>query len=138
MKETGILNREIAYAISKMGHKDLIMIADAGFAIPKGIECIDLSIKKNFPTVCQVLNELLKHFSVEKIFFADETNKMNPKMHDKICNMFRDDVEIQSIKNNTFRKKACEVKTIIRTGDFTAYTNVILVSAGGNRWYIEN
>ena len=25
----------------------------------------------------------------------------------------------------------------IRTGDFTAYSNIVLVSGGGDRWYIE-
>ncbi|WP_328589403.1 hypothetical protein [Acetivibrio thermocellus] len=31
-----------------------------------------------------------------------------------------------------------EVKFAIRTGDFTANSNIILVSAGGPRWYCEN
>jgi D-ribose pyranose/furanose isomerase RbsD len=26
---------------------------------------------------------------------------------------------------------------VIRTGDFTAYGNVILVSGAGDRWYLE-
>jgi D-ribose pyranose/furanose isomerase RbsD len=30
-----------------------------------------------------------------------------------------------------------EVKTIVRTGDFTAWGNVMLVSGAGNRWKME-
>ncbi len=30
-----------------------------------------------------------------------------------------------------------KVKFVIRTGDFTANSNIILVSAGGPRWYCE-
>jgi hypothetical protein len=29
------------------------------------------------------------------------------------------------------------VKTIIRTGDFTAYANVLLISGTDGRWYLE-
>lgn len=32
MTETGILNREIAAQIAKMGHTDMMLIADAGLA----------------------------------------------------------------------------------------------------------
>ena len=30
-----------------------------------------------------------------------------------------------------------DVKFVIRTGDFTANSNIVLVSAGGPRWYCE-
>ena len=30
-----------------------------------------------------------------------------------------------------------KVKLVIRTGDFTAYGNIILVSGAGERWYLE-
>ena len=35
MKEIGILNRDLAAAISKQGHGDLLMITDAGFTAIK-------------------------------------------------------------------------------------------------------
>ena len=34
-------------------------------------------------------------------------------------------------------KRSKHVEAIIRTGDFTAYTNVLLVSGAGDRWYVE-
>jgi D-ribose pyranose/furanose isomerase RbsD len=37
-----------------------------------------------------------------------------------------------------YQYKAREVKTVIRTGDFTAYSNVIIVSGAGERWKVEN
>jgi len=34
MVETGILNRDIAAELAKLGHTDRVLIADAGLAIP--------------------------------------------------------------------------------------------------------
>ena len=45
MKEVGIINRDIAAVISEQGHGDLLMVTDAGFAIPLGVEVIDLALK---------------------------------------------------------------------------------------------
>ena len=55
MLETGILNRELAKELSRMGHSDKMLIADAGLAIPNITKVIDLSLDENIPTVPQVL-----------------------------------------------------------------------------------
>ena len=65
MTETGILNRDIAAELARMGHTDRLLIADAGLAIPDSTRVIDLSLAENVPTAVDVLKELLKHFSVE-------------------------------------------------------------------------
>lgn len=44
MKEVGILNRDIAAVISEQGHGDLLIVADAGFAIPTEVKVIDISL----------------------------------------------------------------------------------------------
>ena len=40
MLEKGFINRNIAKMIAEQGHGDLLMVVDAGFAIPKGLEQI--------------------------------------------------------------------------------------------------
>lgn len=47
MKELGIINRGIEKVISEQGHKDLLMVCDAGFSIPYGIEVVDVSLGEN-------------------------------------------------------------------------------------------
>jgi D-ribose pyranase len=49
MKEVGTVNRSIAKVISEQGHQDLLMVVDAGFAIPKEVEVIDISLGENNP-----------------------------------------------------------------------------------------
>ena len=50
MTETGILNRDIAAELARMGHTDRLLIADAGLAIPDSTRVIDLSLAENVPT----------------------------------------------------------------------------------------
>jgi D-ribose pyranase len=137
MKEIGILNADISNAISRMGHMDEIMVIDAGFPIPLGVNTIDLSLAINKPTVVEVLDELLKYFSVEKIILANETKKISPSMFDNVIGKFDKSVVVETIPHTELKQRSKSVKAIIRTGDFTANTNVLLISAGGPRWYCE-
>lgn len=137
MKETGILNAEIDSAISRLGHMDEMMVVDAGFPIPLGVNTIDLSIAVNKPTVLEVLEELLKHFSVEKIVLSQSTKETSPTKFDNIVKMFDENVDVETITHSELKQRSKSVKTIIRTGDFTAFSNVLMVSSGGSRWYCE-
>jgi D-ribose pyranase len=137
MKEIGILNGEIAGPLSKMGHTDQMMVVDAGFSIPKGVQCIDLSLDRNIPDVPDVLKTLKKYFSIEKMILAEETKKHNPSRFNEIVDTFQN-TEIEIVTTSHLREIAKSVKFIIRTGSFTAFSNVVLVSAGGKGWYLEN
>jgi len=137
MKEVGILNRDIAALISEQGHGDLLMIADAGFAIPLGVEVIDLSLSENVPMVMDVLTELKKYFSVEKMYMSRETDEISPSHFKKVSAAFGDQVQVEVLEHSELKILSQEVKAVIRTGDFTAFGNVILVSGAGDRWYLE-
>lgn len=138
MTETGILNREIAAEMAKMGHTDMMLIADAGLAIPNTTKVIDLSLAKDLPTALQVLDEVLKHFSVEKIIYSQATVDVSPTREQAFLARFDDSVEKQVVPHPVLRDELTrKVKFAIRTGDFTANSNLILVSAGGPRWYCE-
>lgn len=137
MKKTGILNSAIASIISRQGHGDLLLITDAGFAIPRGIEVIDIALSENQPTVIDLLEELNKHFWVEKIYMADETERINPSHFRKASNAFGKNIPVETMPHNDFKTKSKNVKAAIRTGDFTAYGNVILQSGAGDGWLKE-
>ena len=137
MKETGAINRGIDAAISKQGHGDLLMVTDAGFAIPPGVEVIDLSLDENKPMVLEVLEMLKKYFSVEKMIMANETKIISPTLFSNISKAFGDGVPVETIEHSALKEMSKTVKAIIRTGDFTAYGNVILVSGAGGRWKVE-
>lgn len=137
MKEVGVLNRDIARIISTMGHRDEMIVCDAGFPIPLGVETVDLSLAENSPTVIEVLRELRKYFSVEGLVLADETRRVSPSMFEAIVAECGEGVEVETIPHSELKTRSSTVKAIIRSGDFTAYTNVLLVSGAGDRWYVE-
>ena len=137
MKEIGIVNRHIAAAISEQGHGDLLLVTDAGFAIPKHVEVIDISLAKNVPMVMDLLEELNKFFSVEKMYMSKETEEISPSHFKKVSAAFGENVEVETLPHAEMKKLSREVKAAIRTGDFTAYGNVILVSGAGDRWLCE-
>lgn len=113
------------------------MVVDAGFAIPKEVDVIDISLGENNPMVMTVLAELKKFYSVEKMIMANQTKETSPSLFDAISNSFGENIPVESIDHAELKQLAKTVKAIIRTGDFTAYGNVILVSGAGNRWYCE-
>ena len=137
MRETGIVNREICDILSTLGHTDEMIVCDAGFAIPSGVRTIDISLAENRPTVPEVLAELRKHFSVEKLVISEETKKVVPSRFKELTKSFGKGVGLEIITQPAIRARARTVKAIIRTGDFTAYSNILLVSGGGSRWYLE-
>ncbi len=137
MKEVGPLNAELSDVVSRLGHRDEMVVCDAGFAIPQGVRTVDLSLAKDKPTVTELLEELKKHFSVEKLIFANETKTVSPTKFKTIVDLFGKDVAVETVPLAEFRERARSVKAVIRTGDFTAYSNVLLVSGAGNRWYVE-
>jgi len=137
MKEAGTLNGHIDSALTRQGHGDLMMVVDAGFACPDHVEVIDIALSEGVPAVLDVLAELRKVHSVEKIVMANETRDHNPTHFRAASKAFGKGVEVEAIAHAEFKQRSHHVKTIIRTGDFTAWGNVMLVSGAGTRWKIE-
>jgi D-ribose pyranase len=122
---------------SMMGHMDELIVCDAGFPIPLGVRTVDISLAKDKPTVPELLEELKKHFSVEKVIMAKETKETSPTRFNAIVATFGKDIPVETMPHSEFKQRSKGVKAVIRTGDFTAYSNVLLVSGAGDRWYCE-
>lgn len=137
MIEVGILNTSLASLLARCGHMDEIVVCDAGLPIPDEVEMIDLAVSENHPMVCEVLEVLLKYFSVEKIVIADEVNQHNPSYAKKMIDLFGPGVALETIPHTAFKERCRRVKAVIRTGDFTAYGNILLVSGASERFTRE-
>lgn len=133
----GLLNRGLAGAVARQGHGDGMIVSDAGFAIPDHVEVVDLAVAENLPTVDMVVAELVKYHSVEKLIVSDATEKHNPAKLAAILRLLPAGIPVETIPHAEMRRRAADVKTVVRTGDFTAYSNFLLVSGAGNRWYSE-
>ena len=137
MKEVGMLNGAIDSALTRQGHMDLMMVVDAGFPCPDHVEIIDIALSEGVPKILDVLAELKGYHSVEKIVMAQETQDHNPTYFGEVAKAFGENVELEVIPHTELKERSQRVKTIIRTGDFTAWGNVMLVSGPGDRWQME-
>ena len=72
------------------------------------------------------------------MYMSIETCKVNLTHFNDVSVAFGEEVEVETMPHHELKKLSREVNAMIRTGDFTAYGNVILVSGAGDRWYLEN
>lgn len=85
------------------------MVVDAGFAIPKEIEVVDISLGENKPMMVEVLYELKKFFSVEKIILAKETQRINPTLLKGITKVWNEDLEkLVNLRQHYYSKEIIE------------------------------
>ncbi|MCT1797264.1 D-ribose pyranase [Aerococcus viridans] len=127
MKKNGILNSEISKLLSDLGHTDQITIADAGLPVPDGVKKIDLALKLGTPSFIEVLEEVLKDMAVEKVILAEEIKVDNESQLDAIHQLV-DTNEVTLVSHEAFKKQSGQSKAIIRTGEATPFSNIILQS----------
>ena len=133
MKRNGILNSEISKVLSGMGHTDRICIGDCGLPIPEETARIDLALRFGQPSFMEVLKEVAKDMKIEKIILADEIKEQNPEQEMAVLELFRDpetgsDPEAEYVSHAELKRLTKECKAIIRTGETTPYSNIILQS----------
>ena len=130
MKKRGILNRQLAGLVAGLGHTDCVMICDAGFPIPKGIEYVDLAMCEGIPSFVDCLNLLLSEAIFDEITIAQEMEVHNPETFAYIMNLFKAHKR-NVIPQTGFLPMAENAKFIIRTGELKPYSNIYLYSASG-------
>ena len=82
-----------------------------------------------------LINELIKkNLFIERILLTDELKNNCPDMFKNVTNLFKK-AKLEVITHKDFKEKVRLCKGVIRTGEFTAYSNAILVTgADPERW----
>jgi D-ribose pyranase len=127
MKKTALINSEISHVIASLGHTDMVVIADAGLPIPAGTQRIDLALTRGIPAFLDTLRIVLEEMYVEKALVSEDVKNISPKIHAAICAQLGD-VPVEAIPHKDFKVLTASAKAVIRTGEFTPFANVILVS----------
>ncbi|MBQ1793166.1 MAG: D-ribose pyranase [Peptostreptococcaceae bacterium] len=127
MKKSTLINSEISYEISKMGHTDSIVVCDSGLPIPSGVKRIDLALKKGLPTFLDTLDTILEELEVEEVVIAKEIIEASNNLYKEIEKRFAN-ITITTVSHEDFKMLTKESKAIVRTGEFTPYANIILKS----------
>ena len=127
MKKTTLLHSDLSYIIATLGHLDTLVIADAGLPIPSETERIDLSLTQGVPGAAQTLKVVLDEMKVEKVILAEEVKERNPKFLADVQELLPE-VPFEFVTHAEFKSKTANARAVVRTGEFSPYANVILVS----------
>lgn len=127
MKKIGVLNIDISEVIASMGHMDMLVIGDAGLPIPAKVRRIDLAVKKDVPGFIETVEAIAEELKVERIIIAEETGRVSPHIQDALLRIF-DGVEVKKVSHKSLKELCYDAAAVIRTGEFTPYANVVLVS----------
>jgi len=125
MKKNGILNPQLNRVISEMGHRDMLIIADAGLPVPKEVERIDLVLKCGIPSFAEVLPEVISELKVEEAYVAEEIKEKNPQTLNLISSLIG---EVKFITHEELKELTKKARAIVRTGECSPYANIILIS----------
>lgn len=128
MKKYGILNSNIAKLADDLGHMDWVCIGDLGLPVPKGVDKIDLALRKGSPSFLEVLKEYSNHVLIEKIFLAEEIKEQNTEQWQAVLDLLGSNIIIEYISHEELKAMNTKVKAVIRTGEDTPYSNIILQS----------
>ena len=122
MKRRGILNADLSGALARLGHTDVVLVADCGMPIPAGVPEIDLALVHGVPRFEQVLDALLEEMVFQHCVAAVEakTAPAGTWLADRFD-------AIEYISHSELKDLSASAKLFIRSGEATPYANVALV-----------
>ncbi len=129
MLKSGILNPALNSLLSRVRHTNTLVIADRGFPFWPMIETVDLALIDDIPTVLDVLLAIRMNFVIGRVSMAEEFMKHNTAETQDRLRAAVDGLILDFEPHTTFKKRVPNVVGLIRTGDTTQYSNMILESA---------
>lgn len=131
MLQNGILNPHILHLLARIRHTNTLVIADWAFPFWPQVETVDISLARGMPTVLDVLELLRPNFKVGRIWQAQEFLVTNPAetvgRFDQSFAGFSE-ATVQRLPHLDFKAMVPNAIGLIRTGDTTAYGNLIIES----------
>ena len=127
--QQGILNPGILSLLARARHTNAIVLADCDFPSWPGLETVDVSLVRGFPTILQVLKLIQPHWKCGAAFMAKEFLHHNDKRTRAAFVRACRGMELSFEPHDEFKRRIPSAVGLIRTGDATIYSNMVLVSA---------
>jgi D-ribose pyranase len=127
MKKIGTLNQPLSEVIAGLGHLDSLVVADAGLPIPQEAQRIDLALIQGIPGFLETVRVILEEIKVERAIVAEEMLTVSAPVFEQLQSLLSG-VPIETIPHDEFKQLTRSAQAVVRTGEFTPYANVILVS----------
>ncbi len=128
MKKTGLLHAELSRTIASMGHGDVLVIGDAGLPVPPGVPVIDLALREGVPGFLETLEIVLSELHVERAVIDEEMATVSPAMSAAFHAAWPSEIALHSVPHAELQATAKGAKALVRTGECTPYSNILLVS----------
>ena len=128
MKKTGLLHAELSRTIASMGHGDILVIGDAGLPAPPGVPVLDLALRQGVPGFLETLEIVLTELHVERAVIDEELATVSPAMSEAFHAGWPSDIALHSVPHAELQTTARGAKALVRTGECTPYSNIVLVS----------
>ena len=131
MLQQGILNPHILELVARVRHTNTLVIADWAFPYWPQIQTVDISLTRGIPTILQVLELLKPNFKIGRVIQANEFLNHNPA---DVLSAYGNSFEsipgatVERLPHVDFKKLVPSAIGLIRTGDTTAYGNIIIES----------
>jgi len=123
MRRTGVWHPRLAGLIAGMGHGDLLVVADPGLPVPRGVEVIDLVVSRGAPPLMTVLRPVLAELVVDRATLAEELSDMK-LLADAIDAL--DGVPVAYTSHDALKEMTGMATAVVRTGEDTPYANIVL------------
>jgi D-ribose pyranase len=127
VKKTSLLNQPLSALVAGLGHTDAVVIADAGLSIPASVQRIDLAVSPGIPAFLDVTRAMLSEMQISSAIVATELPEHSPQLFTELVLMLGG-APISQVPHSQFRELVYSARAVVRTGEFTPYANVILVS----------
>ena len=129
MLQSGIINPHVLSLVARIRHTNTLVIADWAFPHWTEIEVVDISLTPGIPTVLEILDLLKPNFRIGEIWQAEEFLDTNSSEVIESFSSSFGNVTVTREPHIDFKKRVPQAIGLIRTGDPTAYGNIILESA---------
>lgn len=132
MKKSALINSELSYLVSTLGHTDEVTICDAGLPIADEVQRIDLALTHGVPAFLDTVKVYLSEAQIEGVILAEEFKQVSSELHDALLSMIEQErvtsgkeISVSYVSHEDFKTKTLDSRAVVRTGECTPYANVI-------------
>jgi D-ribose pyranase len=127
VKKTGLLNQPLSTLIAGLGHTDMVAVVDAGLSIPAAVQRIDLAVSAGIPCLLDVTRVMLDEMQISGVIVASELAEHSPQFYAELVRLL-DGIPLTEMPHEALREQMRSARAAVRTGEFTPYANIILIS----------
>ena len=123
MRPDGLWHPRLLEILAAAGHGDLIVVADAGLPVPRGVERVDLLWRRGEPGFVPLLRAVLEECVIEHATLAEELS--DPTLRRDLEQVL-DGIPVELRPHEELKRLTEGAVVAVRTGAATPYANAVL------------